>query len=48
MEVGAGVTTDLEGAEERPECRALNLQIRGRSVLPAGVLNRLLTLGVGT
>jgi len=48
IEVGEGVAPGCGGAEEDLECRALNLRTRGRSVLPAGVLKHLLTLGVGT
>ena len=48
MEISEGVTPGCGGAEEVLECRALNLRTRDRFVLPASVLNRLLTLDVGT
>ena len=47
VEVGEGVAPSCGGAKEIIECRALNLRTRGKYVLPTGVLNRLLTLGVG-
>ena len=46
VKVGEGVAPGCGGAEEDLECRAVNLRTRGRSVLPVGVLIRLLTLGV--
>ena len=46
-EVGEGVAPGCGGAKEVLECRALNLRTKSRSILPTGVLNRLLTLRVG-
>ena len=48
VEVDEGVALCYGRAKEVLECKALNLQTKGRSVLPAGVMNRLLTLDVGT